>query len=54
MEYYEDIDTEASVDECHVYVESEECSCYDCQYKRDRYVEEIDIDQYIESLNDWD
>lgn len=54
MEYTENTDTEVEACDCHVHVDSEECSCHDCQCKRDRYVTEIDLDQYIESLNDWD
>ena len=54
MEYQEETNTEIEVCDCHVQVDSEECCCHDCQCKSDRYVDEIDIDQYIKSLNDWD
>ena len=30
------------------------CDCVECQEKRNKYVTILDIDKYIESLNDWD
>lgn len=36
------------------HIELEECQCAECQYAKKRYVQIIDVDRYINSLNDWD
>ena len=36
------------------HLESEECQCAECQCAKKRYVQIIDVDRYINSLNDWD
>lgn len=37
-----------------VHIQSNTCSCVECQEKRSKYVAILDVDRYIESLNDWD
>lgn len=35
----------------HTY--SEECQCTECQSSR-RYIQILDMERYVEQLNDWD
>ncbi len=35
-------------------IQSNTCNCPECQEKRSKYVAILDVDRYIESLNDWD
>lgn len=37
-----------------VHIQSTECNCVQCQENRNKYVQILDVDRYIESLNDWD
>ena len=37
-----------------VHIQSNTCNCPECQDKRRKYVAILDVDRYIESLNDWD
>lgn len=37
-----------------VHIQSNTCNCVECQEKRSKYVTIIDVDRYIEYLNDWD
>lgn len=37
-----------------IHFQSKTCNCAECQEKRSKYVTILDIDRYIESLNDWD
>ncbi len=34
--------------------QSDNCDCAECRKNRNKYVSVLDIDRYIESLNDWD
>lgn len=36
------------------HTESEECQCDECQCGKKHYVQIIDVDRYIDNLNDWD
>ena len=36
------------------YISSDECQCAECQCAKKRYVQIIDVDKYIDNLNDWD
>lgn len=36
-----------------LHIESLTCDCAECQGKR-KYVQIIDVDRYIETLNEWD
>ena len=37
-----------------IHIQSDSCNCCECQEKRNKYVTILDVDKYIESLNDWD
>lgn len=37
-----------------IHIQSNTCNCLACQEKRSKYVMVLDVDRYIESLNDWD
>lgn len=37
-----------------IHIQSNTCNCAECQEKRRKYVAILDIDKYVESLNDWD
>lgn len=37
-----------------VHIQSDTCNCSECQGKRIKYVTILDVDIYLESLNDWD
>lgn len=37
-----------------IHIQSNTCNCSECQEKRSKYVTLVDVDQYIDSLNDWD
>ena len=37
-----------------VHIQSNACNCAECREKRSKYVTILDVDRYIESLNDWD
>ncbi|MBD5427534.1 MAG: hypothetical protein HDR38_08325 [Treponema sp.] len=43
-------DTETSV----LHVESDNCQCPECDKLRKRYIQIIDVDKYVNALNDWD
>lgn len=36
------------------HIDSNECSCPDCQKGKKHYIQIIDIDRYVNALNDWD
>ncbi len=36
------------------HTDSDECQCAECQCSKNRYVQIIDVDRYIDNLNDWD
>ena len=40
--------------DAYVHIQSNTCNCTECQEKRSKYVTILDVDRYIESLNDWD
>jgi len=37
-----------------IHIQSETCNCSECQGKRSKYIAILDVDRYIDSLNDWD
>ena len=37
-----------------LHIQSNTCNCAECQGQRNKYVNILDVDRYIESLNDWD
>lgn len=37
-----------------VHIQSDTCNCSECQEKRSKNITILDVDRYIESLNDWD
>ena len=37
-----------------LHIQSNTCNCSECQEKRNKYITILDVDRYIESLNDWD
>lgn len=37
-----------------LHADSEECLCKECQEKRNRYIQIMDVNRYVNSLNDWD
>lgn len=37
-----------------IHIQSNTCNCSECQEKRGNYIAVLDVDRYIESLNDWD
>lgn len=50
-------DMEEEIEQDNSEIESihlQTCDCAECQEKRNKYVTILDIDKYIESLNDWD
>lgn len=49
----EEIEEEKSTNET-IHIQSNTCNCAECQGKRNKYVAILDVDRYIESLNDWD
>lgn len=49
-EQEESIDTETSVH----HIESDKCQCPECNESRIRYIQIIDVDRYVNALNDWD
>lgn len=40
-------------DERDLHIDAEECECVKCQNKQ-KYVQIIDVDRYIDNLDDWD
>lgn len=40
-------------DNTTLHIDAQECDCEECQNKQ-RYVQIIDVDRYIDDLNDWD
>ena len=50
----EEFDKDIEFDDSIEHIESEECQCAECQCAKKRYVQIIDVDRYINSLNDWD
>lgn len=37
-----------------IHIQSNTCNCVECQEKRSKFITVLDVDRYIESLNDWD
>lgn len=44
------IDTETSVR----HIDIKNCQCSECNKNRKRYIQVIDVDRYVNALNDWD
>ena len=42
------------INETLEHTDSDECLCAECQCGRKQYVQNIDVDRYIDNLNDWD
>lgn len=36
------------------HTDSDECSCPECQKGKKHYIQILDIDRYVNALNDWD
>lgn len=49
-EFEEDSEGKDSIE----HINSYECQCAECQCAKRRYVQIIDVDKYIDNLNDWD
>lgn len=49
----EEIEEEESKVET-IHIQSNTCNCSECQEKCSKYITILDVDRYIESLNDWD
>lgn len=49
-EQEESIDTDISV----LHVELDNCQCPECAKNRKCYIHIIDVDRYVNALNDWD
>ena len=49
----DELDDEKSTIES-VHIQSDTCNCCECQEKRSKYITILDVDKYIDSLNDWD
>lgn len=49
----DEIDEEKSLIETG-HIQSDTCNCCECQKRRNNYIAVLDVDRYIESLNDWD
>jgi len=54
MEEDEKYDESDSKDVSLFHIESAECCCPECQKGKKHYVQILDIDRYINALNDWD
>ncbi len=37
-----------------LHIEALECNCAECRNRKKHYVQIIDMDRYINALNDWD
>ena len=37
-----------------LHYDNAECQCEGCTKKKDRYVRIIDVDRFVDNLNDWD
>lgn len=37
-----------------IHIQSNTCNCVECQGKRSKYITILDVDRYVESLDDWD
>ena len=51
-EEIEQEDTDIDIEALHI--QSINCNCPECQENRRKYVTIVDVDRYIETLNDWD
>lgn len=49
----EDIEEEKSTIET-IHIQSDTCNCVEYQGKHSKYITILDVDLYVESLNDWD
>ena len=50
----EELENSSKFDDSIEQIESEECQCAECQCAKRRYVQIIDVDRYVNGLNDWD
>lgn len=48
------IDKTDTIEISSLHIESSECSCLECQKGKNHYVQILDMDRYINALNDWD
>ena len=37
-----------------LHIESQECNCFNCQSRKKQYIQILDMERYVEHLNDWD
>ena len=49
-EFNNQIESDASIE----HTDLDECQCAECQCGKKHYVQIIDVDRYIDNLNDWD
>lgn len=50
----EEIEVDSEDKDSIEHINSDECQCAECQCAKKRYVQIIDVDKYIDNLNDWD
>ncbi|MBD5206307.1 MAG: hypothetical protein HDS84_08035 [Bacteroidales bacterium] len=36
------------------HIDSQECNCPDCKSRKRSYIQILDMNRYVEHLNDWD
>lgn len=37
-----------------LHINSQECNCSDCKKQKQHYIQILNMEQYVEQLNDWD
>lgn len=37
-----------------LHINSQECNCPDCKKQKQHYIQILNMEQYVEQLNDWD
>lgn len=42
------------IDDSLQHINSVECQCQECKKEKSKYIKIIDIDRFVENLNDWD
>ncbi len=48
------LDESCEAETSSLHIKSDECNCPDCQKRKKHYIQILDIDRYINALNDWD
>lgn len=49
----EDIEI-AEEENSSLHIDSNRCNCQDCKNRKRKYIRILDMDRYVENLNDWD